>query len=308
MGSRQQNKRWEYLRETGRPSLLTHESPEVQWAISKLRSYNQRGMSLSAMADQVGMAQDAITRLLRDERPGTRRSTFEKIRRIEFDGLEGQRARVPLLGSQRRLRALRADGFPYTFLSVEVGYRAKSPQLQRIMIGEKQRGDPMSFLIARTARRVEQVYEKLAGVDPLDLGIAELGVKLAKGRAAKLGYAPSGCWDPDTIDDPEAIPDWTGRCGTPFGYILHRRESIPLCGPCQEAYTGNPYPGFSGELLRQLRERRGMSRPALAASLNLNPATIQYWETGRNLPTRQFKLDEALNVLDGTYEDVCEEA
>ena len=39
----------------------------------------------------------------------------------------------------------------------------------------------------------------------------------------------------------------------------------------------------------------------------VHAATLQYWEDGRSLPERQFKLDAVLDVLDATYEDVCEE-
>ena len=306
-GTRRQERIWEYLRETGRPTLLRYETPEVQWAVSKIRSFNVRGMSLSAMGRQVGLAEDAITRLLREERPGIRRSTFEKIRRIEFDDQEGQLARVPLLGSQRRLRALRADGYPYTFLAEQLGMKRNSPVPQRILTGDKKSGGgrPVQFLIAFTARNIERLYEKLSVTDPVDMGVTPPGAAYARNRAAKLGYAPSSCWDPDTIDDPEAIPEWTGKCGTPEGHRIHKRDGIPMCAACESKGQREPYPGFDGELLRRLREKKGLTRPALAAlAPSVNPATIQYWENGRSKPARQGKLDEVLSALDATLDDV----
>lgn len=297
---------WEYLRETGRPSLLRHDSPEMQWALRKLRSYSSRGMSLSAMADQVGLAQDAVTRLFRVDRPGTRRSTFELLRKIEFDP-GSQTGQVPVHGAQRRLRALRAQGFTYTFLCDQFGHAHNSPRLQRILTGFKEPGQPVKFLIAATAREIEAVYDKLDGVDPRDVGITEPGVKYSIRRAAELGYAPRACWDEDTIDDPEAFPEWTGRCGSALGFRIHLREGIPVCEACAERETKDPYPGFNGLLLRRLRERKGFSRQALASMVgDLNASTIQYWETGRSRPTRQNKLDGVLSVLDATLEDVCE--
>lgn len=306
MGTRQQEKTWEYLREIGRPSLLKPDTPEVQWALRKLRSYNSRGMSLSAMADQVGLVQDAITRLLRKDRPSLRRSTFEKIRQIEFDP-GSQTGQVPVHGAQRRLRALRAQGFTYTFLCDQFGHAHNSPRLQRILTGFKEPGRPVKFLISSTARQIEELYDKLDGVDPLDLGITEHGVKYSLRRARELGYAPRSCWDEDTIDDPEAIPEWTGRCGSALGFRIHLREGIPVCEACAGHETSEPYPGFNGILLRRLRERKGLSRQQLATAVGgLNASTIQYWESGRSKPVRQFKLDGVLSVLDATLEDVCE--
>ena len=45
-----------------------------------------------------------------------------------------------------------------------------------------------------------------------------------------------GAWDDDTIDDPAAFPDWTGKCGTPDGYDAHYKMKIlPSCQPCRDA-------------------------------------------------------------------------
>ncbi|MCZ0974983.1 hypothetical protein O1L55_34520 [Streptomyces albulus] len=38
------------------------------------------------------------------------------------------------------------------------------------------------------------------------------------------------------LDDPAAIPEWTGCCGTDRGYHLHRAEHLPMCSPCQGAH------------------------------------------------------------------------
>lgn len=305
-GTKAQEKRWEYQRAIGRPALLRHDTPEVQWALAKIRSYHQRGMSLSAMADQVGLAQDAITRLGgRKDRPGMRRTTFEKIRRIEFDTQEGQRAYMPLLGAQRRLRALRADGFPYGFLSESAGHAPRDPRLLRIITGRRTERDQVGFIIASTARNVERVYDKLAGVDPRDLGVSDFAHKYSVNRAAKLGYAPSRCWDPDTIDDPDAIPQWTGRCGTPLGNHIHVRDDIPLCKPCRKAGPMAGYPGFVPAKLAALRARRGLSLREVQDASGVHTRTINGWERGHYSP-RQPRLDQVLSVLDATVEDVIE--
>lgn len=302
MGTREQEKIWEYLRETGRPSLLRHETPEVQWALRKLRSYQSRGMSLSAQADQVGLAQDAVTRLLRLDRPGMRRVTFELIRKIEFDP-GSQTGRVPVHGAQRRLRALRAQGFTYRFLCDQFGHAHNSPRLQKILTGFKEPGRPVGFLIASTARQVEAVYDKLDGVDPLDVGITEAGMKYSQRRARELGYAPRSCWDSDTIDDPEAEPEWTGYCGTPMGRWIHEREGIPKCPRCK----GQPHKiPFSGEKFRKIREAHGWSQRQMEEMVGLSKGHVHHWESGRYAP-RPDVLHRVLENLDATYEDVCED-
>ena len=302
-GTRKQERTWEYLRATGRPSLLRPDTPEVRWALRKIRSYNARGMSLSQMADQVDLAQDAITRLFREPGRCIRRSTFEKIRAIEFGEGEGQRAQVPLLGAQRRLQALRADGFPYGFLCEELGYKKTYPGLQRILTGSRKADGSLrvEFIIASTARRIERLYDKLAGVSPADLGVSEFAAKYSRSRASQLGYAPSGCWDADTIDDPDALPQWTGRCGSAFGWIVHQREGIPLCLACTcsaEDFVLN------GSKLRALRERSGLSQARLAQTADVKLDAYRTWESGRNAPRFLGQVDRVLSVLDATFEEV----
>src|SRR5690606_9410224 len=100
--------------------------------------------------------------------------------------------------------------------------------------------------------------------------------------------------------------EWTGRCGTVFGWHIHQTEGIPPCQPCIDARDSGSVV-FSGALFRQLREGKALSRERLARQIGVNAATIQYWETGRSLPTRQNKLDLALRAMDAMLEEVCEE-
>jgi len=270
--------------------------------LHRVRSFHARGMTYVQMGRQVGVPDRTVTEMARVGRGRITRRVWEPLSRLEFEEPDPQ-ARIDSTGTRRRLEALWAEGYPLPWVAEQLPFASRT-YLQSVIRGFKAK-EAVTF---GHARAIAELYDKLEGCSPAELGINSRSANFARTFAAKRSAAGRGCWDPDTIDDPQAIPDYTGRCGTPFGHILHRRESIPLCEPCRKAYTGVPYPGFSGDLLRQLRERRGVSRLALAQGLNLNKATIQYWECGRNLPTRQFKLDEALNFLDGTYEDVCEEA
>lgn len=294
------------MRKMGTPLMVTPE--EFAAAALLLEKARAAGMSDRMIVDQTGVPGSLPAKVRRGTISTMHRDTLEKLCRLRPErppvfftptrGKVGGGTYVDSTGTVRRVQALRADGFPGRTLGdlLSVSYEAVA-QLARS-------GRPVVQHSTRLA--VKELYTGLDGRWPCEFGVVEYAVGKCATYARRAGYVPRSCWDPDTIDDPAAIPDWTGRCGTRFGVAVHKREGIPVCEPCQEAYTGELYPGFSGELLRQLRVRRGMSRPALARDLNLNPATIQYWENGRNKPTRQGKLDEALSALDGTYEDVCE--
>jgi hypothetical protein len=99
-----------------------------------------------------------------------------------------------------------------------------------------------------TAGKVDQMYRKLALVKPEDHGIAEGAIVRAKTYARKAGWtATPGCWDEDTIDDPSAFPEWTGQCGTVYGFRVHYREGLlPVCEACSKARSvARRFPGLA---------------------------------------------------------------
>lgn len=300
-GTREQERHWEYLRLTGRPSLLDPDSAEVRRAVSKLRSFNARGMSYSTMARQIGRYGDALTRFNRDERPGMRRSLYNDISSLRFDPAE-QTGHVRLLGSQRRLQALRAEGFTHEYLSVRMGYSRTSPVLHRLTSGFRAPGKRVGFLKAYTARTVEALYEELAGTDPEDAGVTGRGVTYSRNRAAEHGWAPASCWDPDTIDDPDAIPDWTGFCGTAEGLRIHARDGIRVCDACLGA-SPEETRRFSPLRLQKLRAEKHLTMKRLAERVGVDQATVRWWETGRSAPRN---IDPLLSALDCTIDDLFE--
>jgi hypothetical protein len=89
--------------------------------------------------------------------------------------------------------------------------------------------------LVRVARAVRALYDELWRADPREHGVDNQAYSRTRNHAAAHGWAPVGAWDDDTIDDPAAFPDWTGRCGTPEGYSDHYRLDIPYCLPCREA-------------------------------------------------------------------------
>jgi transcriptional regulator with XRE-family HTH domain len=62
--------------------------------------------------------------------------------------------------------------------------------------------------------------------------------------------------------------------------------------------------GFRPDLLRAVRESKGFSRRALGRAAGICPETIQYWEIGKNLPSRKKNVDAVLAILGIGWEQV----
>ncbi len=293
------------MRRRGTPLMITEE--EFRAAARLLEKAHAYGMSDRMIFEQTGFQATAVSKIRNGRIRTLRRSSYERLA-----GLRPQRAqsspsptrgkvvegayRDPT-GTLRRIRALRADGFPGRLLGERLGVSYEA-------VGQLARG--RTAVLESTRLDVAGLYDSLDGRWPAEFGVTRYAVGKCATYARRAGYAPRSCWDSDTIDDPDARPEWTGRCGTVFGWHIHQTEGIPPCPPCIEAHSSGSVV-FSGELFRQFREREGLSRVRLARKIGVNASTIQYWETGRSLPTRQNKLDLALRVLDVTLEEVCEQ-
>ncbi|MFG2307634.1 hypothetical protein ACGFS9_02925 [Streptomyces sp. NPDC048566] len=145
-------------------------------------------------------------------------------------------------GSIRRLQALAVAGWPLARLARETGQSATA--LTRLMTA-----DTVPVTVARS---IAAVYARYSMASPGLCGVVHIQARAARERAAAKGWAPHGAWDDDTIDDPAAIPQWTGHCGTARGVDLHARHAIPLCPPCQDAL-------YRRRLRNEARERRAAS-------------------------------------------------
>lgn len=207
-------------------------------------------------------------------------------------------AGVDPAGTVRRLQALQADGFTTAYIGDQLGIGPKS--VSALCRGES------GYCLASTRDDVAVMYDKLEGVD----AASELGVHTAKAirnRSLKKGWAPRICWDPDTIDDPEAFPEWTGACGTVAGWRIHKMHRIPMCQPCLDAEDTTAEPGqFSPAKFAAARIRAGLSKSALAKQLGVNESTIAYWENGKRVPRQGEKLSRALDLIQVSLEDVLE--
>jgi len=111
--------------------------------------------------------------------------------------LMGSATPISAIGSQRRLQALVAAGWPQHHLAAALGWT--DGNFGALLKREQ--------VIVRTARAVRDLYDERWNADPRLYGVSRHSYTRALQHAAKNGWAPVGAWDDDTIDDPSAIPD-----------------------------------------------------------------------------------------------------
>ncbi|MEU7317464.1 hypothetical protein [Streptomyces sp. NPDC007083] len=133
---------------------------------------------------------------------------------------------IAAVGTLRHLRALTAGGWPQSRLGPRLDM---TPSNFWALLAREQ-------VTVTTARRVRGLYDDLWRADPRDHGVDNQAYGRARNHARTNQWAPVGTWDDDTIDDPQAYPNWTGHCGTPRGYNAHYSNRIlPVCQPCRDA-------------------------------------------------------------------------
>jgi hypothetical protein len=129
------------------------------------------------------------------------------------------------VGVRRRCHALVALGWPQQHLAAHLGM---TPSNFSSMLARP-------HVLVRRHLQVLAMYDALWKADPAAAGATSTGMSRARAYAADRGWAPPGAWDDDTIDIPDALPDWTGVCGTPAGVSAHKRLGVPVCDPCRGA-------------------------------------------------------------------------
>jgi hypothetical protein len=240
MAVRAANKRNRILHQLGIPVNTTAE--ETAKLLAYVRWLHQHhGMSSAQIADAAGVHAGSIQTYVKGYRTasggrypvkGVYRSTYEKIMAVRPEPIAVCGATISPIGGRRRLQALCADGFSYNYLA------------EHLTGGEKGNGHIWKMtnggtkgMSASKRDDIAALYDKLEGVRPQDEGLGVIAVQRAVSAARARGYAPRSCWDPDTIDSPDAIPEWTGACGTLHGPHLHRKYGIlPVCAPCKAAH------------------------------------------------------------------------
>lgn len=122
-------------------------------------------------------------------------------------------------GSTRRIRALAFAGYALVDL-------ARRLNMSDDRVSSIARG-VVSVVRTSDAQLIARTYRQLADKP----GPSER----ARADARKKGWTPLGVWD--DIDDPDAVPDWTGHCGSDRGYWMHSRQQLPLCPRCEQAHA-----------------------------------------------------------------------
>lgn len=295
VADRRRCKAAKYRREVlGLPDLTSAE--ETERAIRKVKSSCYRhGMSTVQLAEAAYVSTTTIKDILTGSRTPDRplkhlyRETYDAIMAMEIRPPDG-RARVPVVGAQRRLQALTAAGFTLKTLAEFMGYQ----NYQRVYQLQHRPGK----IYWDTYRLVVEVYDKHHDENPSDYGITSASQKYALSAAKRNGWAPPWCWDEDTIDDPDAFPEWTGACGTAEGYRIHIRETffgdgdpLPPCDPCKAAVEKKP-----PNLPRKYPLRLDVLREAMGK--------LKYGETGpladRVIPESKNAIDTLCRYKDGS--------
>lgn len=144
--------------------------------------------------------------------------TQAKIMAIQPAATGGQY--IDSTGTVRRVRALIAVG--HTLIDIAEAANVAIARVQTLAAG-------YPSLRRTVAERIANAYRALSETPGANTR--------AKNRARANGWAPPAAWDDDTIDDPQARPEWTGHCGTDRGWWTHRQQDIPVCAACDEAHA-----------------------------------------------------------------------
>lgn len=138
---------------------------------------------------------------------------------ITFDVLP-DRLLIDATGTVRRLQALGASGWPQAQLE-----RRLHSDLTTLLNADR--------VTVRNARQVRALFDELWRADPREHGVTLQACTRALNAAKAKGWAPVGTWDEDALDDPSALPDWTGLCGSAEGWLAHLEAAVPVCVRCE---------------------------------------------------------------------------
>ncbi len=209
----------DYCRSIGKPLLVTlEEVAELKRHLLKLRA---KGMSYAQISESAAghHNETTISKIMNHPNRRIRRDVYNDLWQAHYIPPNGPKTgrKVDATGTQRRVRALAYDGFNYELIGgmLEISGQAV------FQLATHNRPVHQS-----TADRIAVLYDKLAGADPMDYGSTLIGKTRATNAARRRGWSPSHCWDPDTIDDPYAAPEWTGACGTVQGWRIHYRDNV----------------------------------------------------------------------------------
>lgn len=194
---------------------------------------NVRGLTMTRIAQDTGIPYSRV----RDIKTqwGGRYATVRREDAAAILAYVPTEAQVPsregrILGASRILQGLAAKGIPSRIIAEYTEHCCARHTLDNWRMGNpRQVPEPESY------NKLLRVGKLLEGKTPQELGVSDTTTRQVASRAKSNGYVPLAMWEWDTIHDPDASPEWTGHCGTAFGYQQHRRMEIPSCEPCNRA-------------------------------------------------------------------------
>ena len=199
-------------------------SPDA--AVRRIRIWRQKGILWRIMSDRTGISMAQLQNIESGMRGYIRVGTHSKIMSARFTSQDV--SKFSGLGVRRRLQALAAVG--YTTVTLAEITNRDHTYIHAIMTGKNAR----NFVNRPVGLAVHQAYEKYASIDPRTLGQSERATTYAKNIAVKHSWGAPKDWDDDTIDDPDAWPEFTGKCGEVKGIMIHLRDGIPMCRRCTD--------------------------------------------------------------------------
>jgi DNA-binding phage protein len=192
------------------------------------------GMGLAVIAKHTGVNRGSLDHLLYGSHPippavQIRTENAQALLAYwpTLDDYE-DRAIIDATGTRRRMQALASAGWPSKAIH------------QRIQVGNMQTFEKLRTRIkvtARLARVVRDFYDDVSAKTAEEHGVEPWVASRTRTYATKNQWAGPEAWDPDTIDDPDAYPDWTGNCGTDTGWWMHTVNGIPACIRCETAHA-----------------------------------------------------------------------
>lgn len=158
-----------------------------------VRALRDAGYGLKRIKQLTGVSVATLDDLAAGRTRRTFRPTAEALFALRPGG-DQLPARIPVIGVQRRLRALVALGYTDEQIAAEIG--GNQSNLSRYVGGRIHWITPEKFL------KVDLVFRRLES-QPAPTGWP---AERARRRAATRGWLPPFAWDEGTLDDPAAEP------------------------------------------------------------------------------------------------------
>lgn len=192
------------------------------------------GMGLARIAAHTGVNRGSLDHLLYGSTPHPpavhiRAENAEALLAFwpSLDDYEDHNV-IDATGTRRRSQALAAAGWNAKAMYSRMGV-ASPRTIERLRNRDK--------VTARLARAIRDFYSEVSAKTAEDYGVEPWIADRTRAYAIKRRWADAAGWDDDTIDDPNAHPEWTGHCGTDRGWWKHNVDAIPTCPRCEAAHA-----------------------------------------------------------------------